>query len=295
MSKHAVIDKSPRERLLASLPARESRLELAGISTAVLEAGDGPPLVLLHGPGAYAAHWSGMLPGLARDFRVVAPDLPGHGASAAGAEALDAARFLDWLGELIWRTCSSPPALVGQLAGGALATRFAIAHPARVRHLALVDTFGLAPFQPAPDFAQALTGFLAHPDAARHEALWRHCAHDLDALRRRMGAGWEPFAAYNIERAGDPAAQGAVAALMREFAQAIPRRDLERLATPTALFWGRHDRATPLAVAESASARYGWPLHVIEDCNDDPPVEQPEALLRALHAVLAPSFSEAGG
>ena len=30
-----------------------------------------------------------------------------------------------------------------------------------------------------------------------------------------------------------------------------------------------------LAVAEEASARFGWPLHVIENCNDDPPVEQP--------------------
>jgi hypothetical protein len=37
-------------------------------------------------------------------------------------------------------------------------------------------------------------------------------------------------------------------------------------------------------VAEEASARYGWPLHIIENCNDDPPVEQPEALLRALGA-----------
>jgi pimeloyl-ACP methyl ester carboxylesterase len=292
MDSHVAVE-HPRRRLLAPLPVRESRLELAGISTAVLEAGDGPPVVLLHGPGAYAAHWSGMIAGLARDFRVVAPDLPGHGASAAGAGALDAARFLDWLGELIWRTCGSPPALVGQLAGGALATRFALAQPSRVRHLALVDTFGLAPFQPAPDFAQALTGFLSRPDEARHEALWRHCAHDLDALRRRMGARWEPFAAYNVERAGDPAVQAAVAALMREFAQEIPRRDLERLGTPTTLFWGRHDRATPLAVAESASARYGWPLHVIEDCNDDPPVEQPEALLHALGAVLAPSLSTA--
>jgi ubiquinone/menaquinone biosynthesis C-methylase UbiE len=55
---------------------------------------------------------------------------------------------------------------------------------------------------------------------------------------------------------------------------------------PTTLIWGRHDRATPLSVAEAASARYGWPLKVIENCNDDPPVEQPEALLRALRTAL---------
>jgi pimeloyl-ACP methyl ester carboxylesterase len=42
-------------------------------------------------------------------------------------------------------------------------------------------------------------------------------------------------------------------------------------------------------VAEAASARYGWPLHVIEDAADDPPIEQPEAFLRALRAALAHS------
>ena len=40
----------------------------------------------------------------------------------------------------------------------------------------------------------------------------------------------------------------------------------------------------PLPVAEAANARYGWSLHVIENANDHPPVEQPEALLRALRA-----------
>lgn len=52
-----------------------------------------------------------------------------------------------------------------------------------------------------------------------------------------------------------------------------------------ALITGRHDRATPLSVAEAASARYRWPLQV-DNANDDPSVEQPEALLCALHAVV---------
>jgi hypothetical protein len=46
-----------RERLLAALPVTERRLQLAGVSTAVLEGGAGPPVVLLHGPSGYAAHW----------------------------------------------------------------------------------------------------------------------------------------------------------------------------------------------------------------------------------------------
>jgi pimeloyl-ACP methyl ester carboxylesterase len=277
-----------RERLLAGLPVTERRLQLAGVSTAVLEGGEGPPVVLLHGPSGYAAHWMGVIPGLVASHRVVAPDLPGHGASEVAGGPLDAPRVLDWLGELIERTCSSPPALVGQLLGGAIAARFAIDHGDRLSRLVLVDTFGLCAFQPAPEFGLALTHFLAQPSQTTHRDLWRHCAFDLDGLRRRMGEHWAPFEDYNLDRARTPSVQAAVAALMEQLGlPAIPSGDLARIAVPTTLIWGRHDRATPLAVAEAASARFGWPLHVIENCNDDPPVEQPEALLRVLRAALA--------
>ena len=62
MSTHTIDPKTTatdglREQLLAGLPVAERRLELAGISTAVLAGGDGPPIVLLHGPGEFAAKW----------------------------------------------------------------------------------------------------------------------------------------------------------------------------------------------------------------------------------------------
>jgi pimeloyl-ACP methyl ester carboxylesterase len=275
-----------RERLLAALPVAERRLQLAGVSTAVLEGGAGPPVVLLHGPSGYAAHWLGVIPGLVASHRVIAPDLPGHGASEVEG-SLDSGRALAWLGELIERTCISPPALVGQLLGGAIAARFAIDHGDRLSRLVLVDTFGLRAFQPAPEFGLALTHFLAQPTQTTHRNLWRHCAFDLDGLRRRMGERWAAFEAYNLDRARTPSVQTAVAALMEQLGvPGLPPAALARIAVPTTLIWGRHDRATPLAVAEAASARFGWLLHVIENCNDDPPVEQPEALLRALRAAL---------
>jgi FAD/FMN-containing dehydrogenase len=96
-----------------------------------------------------------------------------------------------------------------------------------------------------------------------------------------MNERWEAFRTYNVDRARTPSVQAALGALMRAFGAAA---DLARIAVPTALIWGRHDLATPLAVAEAASARYGWPLHVVEDCADDPPIEQPEAFLRTLRA-----------
>ena len=62
---------------------------------------------------------------------------------------------------------------------------------------------------------------------------------------------------------------------------------LERGDVPTTLIWGRHDLATPVEIAEAVGARYGWPLHVIEDAGDDPPLEQPAAFLAALHAAIS--------
>jgi pimeloyl-ACP methyl ester carboxylesterase len=279
-----------RERLLAGMPVTERRLQLAGVSTAVLEGGNGPPVVLLHGPSGCAAHWMRVIPGLVTTHRVIAPDLPGHGTSEVIDGALDADRVLAWLGELIERTCISPPALVGQLLGGAIAARFASNQGDRLSRLMLVDTFGLSQFQPAPDFALALTQFLAQPTERTHRSLWRYCAFDLDRLRQRMGERWEPFEAYNLDRARTPSVKAALSILMEQLGvPAIPSADLARIAVPTTLIWGRHDLATPLEVAEAANVRYGWPLHVIENAADDPPIEQPEAFLEALRAALGSS------
>jgi pimeloyl-ACP methyl ester carboxylesterase len=271
-----------RRALLQSLPVTERRLLLAGISTAVLQGGNGPPMILLHGPGGYAAHWLRLIPKLTPHYQVVAPDLPGHGASDAGG-ALDANRVLAWLGELIDQTCAEPPTLVGQHIGGAIAARYAIDHGDRLVRLVLVDSFGLSPFRPAPEFGAALSHFLADPTRENHDGLWQLCARDLPTLRRGMSDVWEPFAAYNVARARTAVQKVALPELMQAFGlPAISPADLERITVPTSLIWGRHDLATPLAVAEAASKRYGWPLHVIEDANDDPPIEQPDALLRAL-------------
>ena len=67
----------------------------------------------------------------------------------------------------------------------------------------------------------------------------------------------------------------------------VPSTVLERIRTPTTLIWGRHDRATPLPVAEAAHQKYGWRLEVIEGAADDPTLEQPEAFLGALRKAIA--------
>ncbi|HEU4630447.1 MAG TPA: alpha/beta fold hydrolase [Gemmatimonadaceae bacterium] len=277
-----------RERLLAGLPVVERRLELAGLPTALLEGGDGPPVVLLHGPAGNATHWMRVIPALVGTHRIVAPDLPGHGSSELADGPPDAARVLAWLGELIAHTCPSPPALVGYALGGAIAARFAATRGDELDRLVLVDTLGLVPFQPAPEFGRALEGFLAQPSARTHDELWRYCAHDLDALQRRMGdERWDAFAAYNLDRIAAPGVHAALGALMGAFGgPPIPADELARITVPTTLIWGRHDLATPLTVAEGTSARYGWPLRVIDGSADDPALEQPEAFAAALREAL---------
>jgi pimeloyl-ACP methyl ester carboxylesterase len=271
-----------RERLLAEIPVTERRLELAGISTAVLEGGDGPPIVLLHGPGEFGAKWMRVIPDLVTSHRVVAPDLPAHGASEVPDGPLDADRVLSWLAELIERTCPSPPTLVGHVLGGAIAARFAADQGDRLSRLVLVDTLGLGRFRPAPRFALTMVGFLARPTEGSYNRFMRQCSYDLDGLREEMGERWDPFVSYNLDLARAPSAKAA-GRLMRQLGvPRIPPEDLARIAVPTTLIWGRHDRANRPRIAEAASARYGWALRVIEDCADDPPRDQPEAFLEAL-------------
>ncbi len=272
-----------RERLLEAAPVTERTLEVAGLSTAVLEAGTGPPMVLLHGPAAHAAGWLPAIPALAATHRVIAPDLPGHGATAAPDPPLGAAGMLSWLDGLIDRTCATPPVLVGQLTGGAIAARYAADKPGRVRALVLVVPFGLAPFAPAPAFGSALTGYLNEPTGGSHDALWRHCVRDLDDVRSRLGGRWEAMRAYNLALARTPGASGALQALLDSFAMpVIPDDVLARIAVPTTLVWGRADAIVPIQVGEAAAARYGWPIRVLVNAGNEPAIEDADAFVTAV-------------
>jgi 2-hydroxymuconate-semialdehyde hydrolase len=55
---------------------------------------------------------------------------------------------------------------------------------------------------------------------------------------------------------------------------------------PTSLLWGERDRFVPLALAQAASSRPGWPLHVIDDAGHAAHIEQPDAFTNMLDDVL---------
>jgi pimeloyl-ACP methyl ester carboxylesterase len=285
-----------RERLLSGLPVTEQRMRLAGVSTAVLEGGDGPPIVLLQ--GEFAAVWMRVIPELVATHRVIAPDLPGLGASEVSDGPPDADSVLTWLDELIEQTCAIPPVLVGKGPGGALAARFTIDHSDRIDRLVLVDTHGLDRFRPAPGMALSFLGVLLRPtERGLQRGFRRYCFVDLDGVRAEMGERYEWMAAYALDRFRTPSVKAAMRSLMRQLASAIPPGDLDRIAVPTTLIWGRHDLGVRLNVAEAASVRYRWPLHVIENARDDPAIEQPEAFLEALRTALesSPTTATRGG
>jgi pimeloyl-ACP methyl ester carboxylesterase len=275
-----------RALLLSGLPVTERRLQVAGVSTAVLEGGAGPPILLLRGPGDFAGIWMRVIPDLVTTHRVVAPDLPGHGSSELVDGRLDADGLRAWLSGLIERTCPSPPVLVGHVLGGAIGARFAVNHGDRLSRLVLVDSLGLASFRPAPKFALTMLAFLMRPTDRTFTRFMRQCSFDLDGLQQELGPRWEPFLAYSVELARGPGAKIA-GRLFREFGiPRIPADDLARIPVPTTLIWGRQDRANRLRIAQDASARYGWPLDGIEDCADDPPRDHPRAFLEALRMAL---------
>jgi pimeloyl-ACP methyl ester carboxylesterase len=277
-----------REQLLDATLATERRLMLAGISTAVLIGGDGPPIVLLHGPGEFALTWMRVVPELSKTNRVIVPDLPGHGASLLGDAPLDPDRVIAWLGELIEQTCPSPPYLAGHLLGGAIAARFAIVNGELLRGLALVDTFGLRRLRPSPLFTLTLINFLARPTDGSRDRFFRQCFVDMNGLQDQLGPLWQPLMTCALEGANSPDQKAALRSMMPQLGwRAIPEEELARISVPTTLIWGRHDRQTPLAVAQRASSRYGWPLHVIEEAADDPAFEQPEAVVSAFSVARA--------
>ena len=281
------VGRRDREQLLAGIPVAQRRLPLAGASTAVLEGGAGPPMVLLHGPSESAFVWLPVLSDLVRTHHVIVPDLPGQGASEMPSTGMDADWVLGWLGELVRETCPTPPVLIGRTLGGAIGARFAANQRGRLAHLVLVDTLGLSTFEPAPRFGLAMHRFLSQPSAGSYDRFMDLCAFNLDLVREQLDQRWPSYAAYAVELARTPRVQAAIANLIGQFAATpIPPTELSQINVPTTLIWGRHDLATPVQIAEAAAARYGWPLHMIEDAGDDPPLEQPAAFLAALRVAI---------
>lgn len=279
-------DREARARLLAGLPLVERRVHVGGVSTAILEGGLGSPLVLLHGGiECGGVVWGPVISRLAGSHRLVIPDLPGLGESAPVAR-LDAATFDSWLAELVDLTCPAKPTIVAHSLSGGLAAGFAVGHGERVDRLVIYGSPAVGPYRPPLGLQVAAIRFGLRPSQRNGERFDRWFLLDLDRTRD-LDQGWfDAFTAYSRSRGTVRHVKKTMSQLIKTHAKQLPDADLERVAVPTSLVWGRRDRAVPLRVGEYASNRFGWPLTVIGDAAHVPHIEAPEAFLRALSDLI---------
>jgi pimeloyl-ACP methyl ester carboxylesterase len=138
----------------------------AGRRVHVQELGDGPPIVMIHGLliGSIASWYFTAAPQLAQSHRVRMYDLRGHGRSEAARSGFDTHTLVADLAALV-EDLDGPIDVVGHSWGGLVALRYALAEPARVRRLAIVE----APLPPAS--ALDIADFMTKPREQMLEAL----------------------------------------------------------------------------------------------------------------------------
>ena len=253
-----------------------------GIELTYTDAGRGPAVVFLHGFPFDRSMWRGQVERLSADFRVIAPDLRGHGESTLTSEpstmevlAEDVAALLDEL--------NVPRAVVcGLSMGGYVALALYRAHPSRVRALVLADTRSKADTEDArrtreENARRALAeGMSPIVDSMLPKLLsesTRENEPEVVARVREMMSGVSP--------------EGAAAALR---GMALRRDQTDLLASidvPALVVVGSEDAVTPPSEAEAMHALIeGSRLRVIEGAGHVSNVERPEEFDRALAEFL---------
>lgn len=133
---------------------RESLLDVAGKKIFVAETGDGPPVLLLHGGGPGASGISNYhrnIAELAKEYRVIVPDLPGYGRSTKGVDGADPFGYLaDAIRALLDQLALEKAHLVGNSYGGACALRLALDTPDRVDRMVLMGPGGIGTTRALP-------------------------------------------------------------------------------------------------------------------------------------------------
>src|SRR6476660_2300165 len=120
-------------------------LDLHGDRVAYREAGAGEALLLIHGMAGSSATWRAVLPQLSKKYRVVAPDLFGHGDSAKPRGDYSLGAFAAWLRDLLNELGIERVTVIGQSLGGGVAMQFSYQHPELCDRLVLIGSGGLGP------------------------------------------------------------------------------------------------------------------------------------------------------
>lgn len=261
--------------------------------------GDGDPLVLVHGLGGAATNWTMLAPELARRWRVLIPDLPGHGGSAPLPAVPSLSVFADRVALLAERERLVPAAVVGHSLGGVVALRLAHRWPGYVSRLVLAASAGISSTTRRADYSLRIVG-LVQP--GKLISPWRRRVAESPRLRALAFGTWSvadpaafaPRAAAGF-LAGPPLHTDTVSAA-RALVRDDVRGDLDAVDCPCLVLWGARDRQLPLSDGFDFARRLRAPLRVVADCGHLLIGERPEACLDAIETFLArPLLAAASG
>jgi pimeloyl-ACP methyl ester carboxylesterase len=268
----------------------ERRLEWHGARLRYFVGGEGPPLLLVHGLGGAAWNWVELVPLLASRFRLLVPDLPGHGGSSPLPAAPTLNPFADAVAAMAERERMVPAAVVGHSLGGVVALRLALRRPDAVRALVLAAAAGISS---ALRFRETAVTLLVLARPARLVAPHRRLIARVPLLRYPVLGYWEvsdppalsPRAVEGF--LAGPALHTDIGDAGRALIADDPRPELDRVRCPTLVLWGARDRMVPLDDGLEYARRLRASLRVIPDCGHLLVGERPDACADAIETFLA--------
>lgn len=272
-------------------------LDLHGDRVAYREAGQGPAVLLIHGMGGSSLTWKALLPHLATRYRVIAPDLLGHGQSDKPRGDYSLGAFAVWLRDLLDLLGVARVTLVGHSLGGGVAMQFVHQHPDYCERLVLISSGGLGPelgrslrLLSTPGI-ELLLPVAAAPSVVALGERVRSWLGARGLASPEVGETWNAYASLS-----DPQTRTAFLRTLRSVvdAQGQAVSALNRLhftlGLPTLLIWGDQDRLIPPAHGEAAHAALpGSRLVILPAVGHFPQVEAPLAVADTLDDFIANS------
>jgi pimeloyl-ACP methyl ester carboxylesterase len=269
----------------------ERRWEFRGTRLRGLAGGPAgaPPALLLHGLGGAASNWALLAPELARERRVLALDLPGHGGSSALPAAPSLGPYADAVAAVVEQEKLAAVDLIGHSFGGLLALRVAGRRPDLVRRLVLAATAGITSATRVAERTLALFGWLQ--PGRRISPHWRIVA-ESDVLRRVVFGHWLAVDPVSLPVDAVEAVLGDINlhsdtdSAWRALTRDDPRRDLHLVRSPALVLWGAKDNQLPIEDGFDFARRLRAPVRTIAECGHLLIVERPDACLDAIETFL---------
>jgi pimeloyl-ACP methyl ester carboxylesterase len=258
-------------------------------------AGQGPPVVLIHGVAGRASQWDRTMELLAEHHTVIAPDLLGHGDSAKPRGDYSLGAHASGIRDLLIGLDIDRASIVGHSLGGGIAMQFAYQFPERCERLVLVSSGGLghevhpllrAATLPGSEFVLPL---LAHPRVLGVASVVPRALGRI-GLRARpdlteMARGYQSLA--NAEARN--AFIHTVRAVIDPTGQRINASDRLYLTSkmPSLIVWGSHDRIIPIEHAQTAhEAMPGSRLEIFDGAAHFPHLDDPVRFARTLEGFF---------